>query len=306
MVQGTGARALPPARRDDHFVFDLKNGTRVWLSEAVKRGEVSARDAQDAVRHFDASKATDVGEDQIKLWLGPIKDSLGMVKLGQKLVKDFNKWWGVKVEFKAGVKGDLVIIKGWPNGRKLLSGTRYRVDNVKIMEMQIGKPGIQAAAKESARFGLILVVAVDFIQFARDHNLAHFLASLTIDVPSVALATFAGALVGSAVASSTLPGLAFIGAVALGPALLAFAVGVGIGVGLWWLDRQFHINERLTKVYEEGLSRLQRWWNEIGQDAHREWHDFANSGTVHDLRKNLDQVERLLGSAFLTLTQSRL
>lgn len=124
------------------------------------------------------------------------------------------------------------------------------MDNAKIVDMQIGKPGIQAAARDSARFGLILVIAIDFIQFARDHNLAHFLASLTIDIPSVALASFVGGLVGSAVVGSTLPGITLIGAMALGPALVAFAVGVVIGVGFWWLDRRFHLNERLTKAYK--------------------------------------------------------
>lgn len=309
MAQGTGVsrgRALPPARRDDHFVFDMKNGLRVWLGEALKRGEVTAKDAQDAIRRIDAGKATDEAEDKLKLALGPIKDSFGMVKLGKKLVTDFNRWWNVTVEFKPGPKGDLVHIKGWPNGRKLLSGTRYRVDNVKIMEMQIGKPGIQTAAKDSARFGLILVVAVDFIQFARDHNLAHLLASLTIDLPSVALASFVGGLVGSAVVGSTLPGIALIGAVALGPALVAFAVGVGIGVGLWWLDRQFHLNERLTKAYEDGLSRLQHWWDQVGRDAHREWLAFTNSGMVHDLRNNINQIEDFWESGVLTFDRSRL
>lgn len=94
MAQGTGAsraRALPPATRDDHFVFDMKNGLRVWLSEAVKRGEVSAQHAQDAIRRIDAGKVADETEDKLKLALGPIKDSFGMVKIGQKLATDFHR-----------------------------------------------------------------------------------------------------------------------------------------------------------------------------------------------------------------------
>ena len=301
MVQGTAGRALPPARHDEHFVFDMKNGLRVWLGEAVRRGEVSAKDAQDAVRRIDTEKATDEAEDKLKLALGPVKDSFGMYKIGQKLVSDFNKWWGVRVEYKPGVKGDLVHIKGWPNGRKILSGTRYRVDNVKMMEMQIGKPGIQAAAKESARFGLILVVAVDLFQFTRDHNLAHLLGSLTLDIPSVALASAIGAIAGSAVVGSTLPVLATIGAFALGPALVAFGVGVLVGVAIWKLDQYFHINEKLTAMYESALNKLQRWWKELGAEAERKWTEFVNSGLVHHFRQTMDEIGNRLGQGSTAL-----
>lgn len=48
----------------------------------------------------------------------------------------------------------LVTFKVWPRGRKLITGTRYRVDHLKMIELQIGKPGLRAAAKDSAKSGL--------------------------------------------------------------------------------------------------------------------------------------------------------
>ena len=105
MAQGAGgAQASPAAKADDSFVFDLKNGLRVWLSEAVKRGEVKAGDAEASIRSIDAAKPIDVTEDYTKLLTGTVKDSFGSIGIAKKLVQDFNKWWGVRVHFKPGRK----------------------------------------------------------------------------------------------------------------------------------------------------------------------------------------------------------
>lgn len=103
------AQATP---QQDSFVFDLRNGLRVWLGEAVKRGEIAEKDALQAVHNIDAGKATDVTEDQAKLWLGPVKDTFGNIGIARKLVPDFGRWWNVRVYFKSGTKEDFVIIRG--------------------------------------------------------------------------------------------------------------------------------------------------------------------------------------------------
>ena len=293
MVQGINparTAAPPPVQGDDAYVFDYKNGLRVWMSEAVKRGEVTAADAEASLRNIDPAKAVDTAEDYTKLLTGSVKDVFGSIGIAKKLVKDFNRWWGVQVYFKAGAKGDLVIIRGWPMGRQLLSGTRYRVDNPKIMELQIGKPGIQAAAKESARFGVYLVVAVDLIQFMRDRDLANLLGSLTVDIPSVLLASAIGAAAGTLAAGSLV-----VGAVALGPALVAFGVGVAIGGLLFLADKHFEITKKVTAAYRRGLDKLQAWWKALGSDALRQWNAFANSGAVRDVEKGFDSYARTLG-----------
>ena len=94
MVQGTGgSRAFPAARRTDTFVFDVRNALRIWLSQAVMQCEVKAQEAQDAIRRMDtdkvADKAVEISEDQVKLWLGPIKDGRELRSIGQILVDDF-------------------------------------------------------------------------------------------------------------------------------------------------------------------------------------------------------------------------
>ena len=295
MVQGTGgSRALPAARKTDTFVFDLQNALRIWLSEKVTQCEIKAQEAQDAIRRMDADKVADkaieISEDQIKLWLGPIKDGRELRSIGQKLVDDFGRWWKVPVEFKKGASGDVIIIKGWPAGRKTLSGTRYRVSNPKVIEMQIGRPGIMASAKESAKFGVYLVMAVDVIQFARDRNFAHLLGSLTVDIPSVLLASAIGTAVGALAA-----GTVVVGTIALGPALLAFGVGVAVGAGLFWLDKHFELTDRVTAAYERGLTKLEKWWRELGSEAHKRWNEFINSGAVQDLESGFLSIGQRMG-----------
>lgn len=264
--------------RRETFVFDIRNALRIWLSEAVKRGEVSARDANDTIRKIDMHKAVDAGFDYTKLLTGTVKDAFEMKSIGQKLTKDFGRWYHVPVEFKAGAKGDLVIFKGWPTGRTTISGTRYAVDNIKMLEMQVGKPGIRAAAKVSARFGVFLVVAVDIVQFARDHDLAHFMAALTVDIPSVLISAAVGTAMSSLVSGSAL----VVGTVAMGPALVAFGVAAAVGLGLFWLDKHYHLTEKVQELYERRLHSLEQWWKRMGAEAARHWYDFVNSHFIHD------------------------
>lgn len=270
--------AVVTSRRES-FVFDIRNALRLWIGEAAKRGEVAARDANDSIHRIDLNKATDFTFDYTKLLTGTVKDGFEMKSIGQKLVKDFGRWWKVDVYFKAGAKGDLVIFKGWPAGRTVISATRYAVDNVKMLEMQVGKPGIYAAAKTSAKFGVYLVVAVDFVQFVRDHDFVHFLAALTVDIPSVLIASFVGSAAGSFVAGSAL----VVGTVAMGPALVAFGVAALVGVGLFALDKHFHLTEKVQEFYEERLHSLEKWWERMGDRAERQWHEFVNSQFLHDL-----------------------
>ena len=263
--------------RRETFVFDLRNGLRIWLSEAVKRGEVSARDANDTIAKINMHKAVDTSFDLTKLLTGTVKDAFEMKSIGQKLVKDFGRWWQVEVYFKQGAKGDLVIFKGWPAARTTISGTRYAVDNIKMLEMQVGKPGIRAAAKASAKFGVYLVVAVDIVQFARDHDLAHFLAALTVDIPSVLISAAIGTVAGSWAA-----GFAVVGTVAMGPALVAFGFAALVGIGLFALDKHYHLTEKVQEFYERRLHSLEQWWERMGEKADRHWYDFVNSHFIHD------------------------
>ncbi len=280
------ARTATPARRI--FVIDEKNMFRIWLEEKVARHELTS---------IEADKMLQEQENQGKLWIGPGKDSLGSVQLLHKLAKDFASWKGAQVYFtKSSAGHDLVIFKGWPAGRKVITGTRYRVDNPKIVELQIGKPGIRAAARESARFGVYLVVAVDIADFImRDNStLGQLLGSLTVDIPSVLLASAIGAAAGTFVAGSSIAGLAVIGSLACGPFLVAFAVGAIAGYALYKLDEHFHVSEKLGEMYDRGLDKLAEVWRQLGAEAEARFQQLAHSHMVHDMRQDAHALARKL------------
>ncbi|MGI4876236.1 MAG: hypothetical protein ACRYG4_01975 [Janthinobacterium lividum] len=272
---------------EDTYVLDEANGLRLWLDAKVKAHEITPAQAVDALRQQETNG---------KLWTGPVKDAFGSAKIGLKLARDFEHMWKARVSFVPGKTGDLVIIKGWPNAREVLTGTRYKVTNPKIMELQIGKPGIRAAAKESARFGVILVVAVDVAEFVASHDLAKLLGSLTVDIPSVILASAIGSAAG-ALAAGTL----VIGSFAFGPLLVAFGVGVLAGYALFKLDEAFGITEKVTKVYESALEELKRLWDKLGAEAEKKFREFENSRTVRYIGQGVNTVEQWFNSSMRRL-----
>ncbi len=275
-----------PARRA--LIVDEKNMLRLWLDEKIARRELTPLQADDMLQQQEA---------QGKLWTGPIKDSLGSAKLFFKIAKDFGSWKSAKVSFRKSKAGhDLVTFTGWPTGRKIITGTRYRLDNPKIVEMQIGRPGLRAAARESARFGIWLVVGVDVADYLlRDNSsLGQLLGSLTVDLPSVVLASAIGAAAGSFFSSTTIAGLAAIGRLACGPFVVAFLVGLIAGIALFALDEHFGLTEKLGHAYDRGLVTLRKVWDELGTEADARFTKLAHSQMVHDLRQDTHSLAEKL------------
>lgn len=279
---------VSPAQPQRVIVIDEINMVRIWLEDKVAQRELTPQEADQKLRDY---------EGDGKLVIGPFKDTAGSAKLVYKLARDVKSWRGVNLYFTKGKTSDLVVIKGWPKGRKLLPGTRYKVTNPRIVELQIGKPGLRAAAKESARFGLWLVVAVDVADYVlRDGaTLGQLLGSLTVDVPSVVIASVLGAAAGSAMVGSTVAGFAAIGAIACGPFLVALVVGIAVGLILFEIDNEFGLSEKLGVAYDEGLTKLAHVWHELGDNAEQRYRQIENSRTVQDLSRDAKQVAAKLG-----------
>jgi hypothetical protein len=271
------------------MIVDEKNMIRIWAEEKVLRREMTPAEADKFIK--------DTGSN-VKNYLPLAKDTAGSLKLVYKIARDFATWKGAKVAFETSSAGHvLVIFKGWPRGRKLITGTRYRVDHPKMIELQIGKPGIRAAAKDSARFGLWLVVVADVADYIMRDNatLGSLLGALTVDIPGVMLASAIGAAAGSMTAGATTGVLAVVGSFALGPLLVAFVVGAVVGLTLMAIDNRYGLTDKLAKAYDEGLVKLARLWDELGDAAEARYHQLANSTLVHDLERNIDWLSARVG-----------
>lgn len=271
---------LPPSRKT--IMVDRRNLVRIWFDEQVMMRGMPAKEADERLNEY---------ETKGKLWIGPGKDMLGSALMMRKLALDMHSWRGARVSFVKGASGDLVIIKGWGAERKLLPGTRYKGTNPKVMELQIGKPGHRAAARESARFGIGLVVIVDVADFALVHrDVGHLLGSLTVDMPSVVLASAVGAWAGSAAAGTLL-----LGSIACGPLLIGLAAGALAGYLLYRLDEHFHLTEKLTRAYDHGLDKLTEVFRQLGADAERRFAQLEHSRMVHDLSQEAHILAQKLG-----------
>ena len=271
--------ASPPADAGWAMVVDRKNLMMLWLEEKLARHEITPAEAD---------KMLDEQNAQAKLWTGPMKDGRSYYKLLQQIADDFGAWHAAKAEFTKSKAGhDLVIFKGRAGLRKITKGTRYRVDNAKMVKMQIGKPGIYAAAKESARFGIYFVVAADILQFlfSGSETLGQLLGNLTVDIPSVVIASAAGAAAGSFI-SSTAIGMTIVGGLACGPFLVAFAAGVVAAAVLFKIDDYFQLHQKLGRAYDAGLTKLGEVWHELGADARARFDQLARSRIVHDMRQD--------------------
>lgn len=272
-----------PTRRI--LIVDQRNMALLWLEEKIARRELTQAQADEMLK--------DQGSFA-KNWVSPLKDAAGSLSLMVRMARDFGKWHGAEVAFTKNAKGQqLVTFKGWPNNRKIVRGTRYRVDHPKMVELQVGRPGLRASARQSARFGIYFVVAVDIFDFLlRDKaTLGGLLGALTYDIPGVILATAVGTAVASAFTGTALGTALLVGSFAMGPLAVGFLVGLAVGVGLTMLDNELHITDMLAAAYDRGLAKLGDVWVALGDEAESRYKDLAGSQFVHDLGRDCEWLQ---------------
>lgn len=155
-----------------------------------------------------------------------------------------------------------------------------------MIELQVGRPGLRAGARDSARFGIYLVVGVDVLDFLMRNKatLGGLRGSLSYDIPGVLLATVVGTAVASAVSGSAV----MIGAFVMGPLAIGFVVGLVVGVGLTMLDNEYNITEKLSAAYDRALTKLDQVWDALGEEADARYRQLVNSHLVHDLERDCE------------------
>lgn len=202
---------------------------------------------------------------------GNIKDAVSGTKNITKLVsyRDagklvFNlKGLGIKAVPYMHKGVTYIKITGYPSVRRILNGTRYAMNNLKILELGIGKAGINAEILRGARFCIRFAAAqraVEFI-FSSDHDLATFIGNITMDVAKVVVTMFV-----TKVAMGMLTGLATVAGAVI-PVTIGIAIAVALGFYITYkladLDEKYHLSERLIAMIKNGLEEHQKMmgWN---------------------------------------------
>ncbi|MCC2978001.1 hypothetical protein LK533_15155 [Sphingomonas sp. PL-96] len=145
-----------------------------------------------------------------------------------------------------------IVFKGHPGLRRILTGTRYGVQNAKVVNMGLGLAGVKASARSGGIVSIFLLTAWNIADYVmRDEaTLGGLLGAIASDVVKVAIGSAIGVTAG-ALAMGTA-----IGTFALGPLAVAVVVGVGAGLALDWIDNRFQLTEKLQNMLDQGIARL--------------------------------------------------
>jgi len=154
-----------------------------------------------------------------------------------------------------------VIFKGSPALRKIFTGTRYGLQNAKVVHMGIGRSGAISAARSGGVLTIVLVSAfriADYI-LTDQMTLNHLVGTLATDVVKIGIATGASIIAAA--------GAAAVFTVAIGPTIAAIGVGLLVSYGLSKLDDHYEITTKVIAALEELERRKNAKMKSLEQDV---------------------------------------
>ncbi|MEZ2604239.1 hypothetical protein [Kluyvera intermedia] len=208
------------------------------------------------------------GMSRVTTYAGNIKDAAGGTTNILKLFsyRDAGrivftlKGRGIKaIQYSYGGKM-YVKITGYPSLRRILNGTRYGINHPKVLELGIGKAGLRAGLITGARFCIWFSACWRLIEliFRSDHDVAAFLGNITMDVAKVVVTIFSTEVImgGVSIFSGFLP-VSLVVPI-WGGIVIVVMLGVGIVVGLDYLDKRYKLSEKLINCIRTGFKERQR------------------------------------------------
>ena len=206
-------------------------------------------------------------------YAGNIKDAADATK---KLSKLFSYQQAGKIVFTLkglGIKatqyayqGKLYVkITGYPSLRRILNGTRYRINHPKVLEVGIGSAGFRNNIMSGARFCIWFSACWRFIEvvFKSEHDVAALLGNVTMDVVKVIVSVFVSQSAGSAL-RLVVPLFISSGAVPVwGEIVCVVVLGFIIAKTLNEVDKKYELSDKLIACIREGIKDRQRIaeWN---------------------------------------------
>jgi hypothetical protein len=160
-----------------------------------------------------------------------------------------------------------IIFKGYAGNRSIFTASRYLAKNPKVIDMAIGKVGVNKSIISGARVTVFLIVPLNILNYILDDQQTMFrlLGTTATDLIKVG----AGAAVASLLATS----VATITTIAAGPLVVAIAIGIATGYTLDLLDQKFGVTEALVKALSEAhyntIGELGRQMNKV--ENHLKW-----------------------------------
>ena len=140
-----------------------------------------------------------------------------------------------------------VIFKGYAGTRSIFNGTRYLATNPKVVDMAIGRVGINNSIASGARLTIFLVVPLNILNhiLSDQQTMTQLIGRTATDLIKVGVAAAIAALAATAVAAAT--------TLVAGPLIVAIVVGLAVGLALDALDKQFGVTDALVKAMDEAF-----------------------------------------------------
>lgn len=137
-----------------------------------------------------------------------------------------------------------IILKGAPGLRKILTGTKYGVQNAKVISMGLGKHAAVQSAKIGGVVTIFLLSAYRIAEFVLtdEVTLSYTVGYLATDIVKVGIAT--GASIAAAAAATAF-------SIAIGPLAAAIIVGVGVSYLLGKIDQKYGLSEKVVEALDE-------------------------------------------------------
>lgn len=156
-----------------------------------------------------------------------------------------------------------VIFKGFAGNRSIFTGTRYLSSHPKIVDMAIGRVGVNRAILSGARLTIFLVVPMNVLNFilSDQQTMSHLIGTTATDLIKVGAASAIAAIAASATITLT--------TIAAGPIIVAIVVGVATALALDALDKKFGVTNALIKAiddtYDSTFGEIKRQLHQVEQ-----------------------------------------
>ncbi|PQQ36364.1 hypothetical protein C6H68_19970 [Photorhabdus luminescens] len=189
--------------------------------------------------------------DPISPYAGNIHDSFDLFNV----IGEF-KTLGIKATEYVGKDGNRYIkISGYAGVRKIITASRYKASNMKVISMGIGQKGLNSGIVKGMKFSIFFSAAYRTVElmFKDEYTLADFLGNIAVDLAKTVIIacvawTFGSIMIATSIAGASVVGVAFV----------VFIVGFGMTYALDIIDKRFKISETVINLIRKEMERKPR------------------------------------------------
>jgi hypothetical protein len=186
-----------------------------------------------------------------------------------------------------------IILKGSPGLRRILTGTRYGLQNAKVVAMGLGTAGAVHATKAGGILSVVLVSAYRVIDYflTDGATLNQLIGSLAVDVVKVGI-TVGASIGGMAMLISAFPALATL---AIGPLAAVVVVGVLSSWALSAIDKHYGITDKVIKALDEIGDDVESYYDNVTESLKKEANaalDSVIDYAIHSVQRTIIDMAR--------------